>query len=74
MFTDLEFKKCKANPAVLYIHASKDILILVIHIDDCTMTGSSNDLIQSYKLKIKLKYDLTDLRPILWLHQYYLGS
>ena len=51
-----------------------DILILVIHIDDCTMTGSSNDNIQSYKLKIKWKYDLTDLIPIHWLHQYYLGS
>ena len=44
-FTDLGFKKCKANPAIFYIHAGKDILILAIHVDDCTMTGSSDDLI-----------------------------
>ena len=31
------------------------------------MTGSSDDLIQNYKLKIKSKYDLTDLGPIHWL-------
>ena len=62
--TDLGFKKCEADPAVCYIHAGKDILILAIHVDDCTMTGSSDDLIQSYKLKIKSKYDLTDLGPI----------
>ena len=42
-------------------------LILAIHVDDCTMTESSDDLIQSHKLKIKSKYDLTDLRPIHWL-------
>jgi Reverse transcriptase (RNA-dependent DNA polymerase) len=64
---ELGFKKCEADQAVFYIHAGKDILILAIHVDDCTMTGSSDDLIQNYKLKIKSKYDLTDLGPIHWL-------
>ena len=54
--------KCEADQALFYIHTSKDILILAIHVDDCTMTRSSNDFIQSYKLKIKSKYDLTDFR------------
>ena len=67
MLAELGFKKCKANLAVFYIHAGKDILILPIHVDDCTMTGSSNDLIQNYKLKIMSKYDLMDLGPIHWL-------
>ena len=67
MLAELGFKKCEADQAVFYIHAGKDILILAIHNDDCTMTGSSDDLIQSYKLKIKSKYDLTDLGPIHWL-------
>ena len=64
---ELGFKKCEADQAVFYIHASKDILILAIHVDDCTMTGSSDNLIQSYRLKIKSKYDLMDLGPIHWL-------
>ena len=67
MLADLGFKKWEADPAIFYIHTSKNILILAIHVNDCTITGSSDDLIQSYKLKIKSKYDLMDLRPIHWL-------
>ena len=67
MLTEMGFKKCEADQAVFYIHTGKDILILAIHVNDCTMTGSSDDLIQSYKLKIKSKYDLTDFGPIHWL-------
>ena len=52
MLTELGFKKCEATQAVFYIYASENILILAIHVDDCTMTGSSDDLIQNYKLKI----------------------
>ena len=48
---DLSFKKCEANPAIFYIHSGKQILILAIHIDDCTMTGLSRALIQQYKPK-----------------------
>ena len=44
MLAELGFKKCEANQAVFYIHASKDILILAIHVDDCTMTGSYSKL------------------------------
>ena len=61
---DLELKKCEPDPAVFHIHTGKNISILAIHIDDCTMTGPSDDLIQNYKLKIKLRYDLTDIGPI----------
>ena len=63
---DLGFKECEANPALFYIPTGKNILILAIY-NDCAMTGSSDDLIQNYKLKIKSKYDFTDLRPIHWL-------
>ena len=44
---ELGFKKCEADQAVIYIHAGKDTLILAIHVDDCTMTGSSDDLIKN---------------------------
>src|SRR3984957_20392952 len=67
MLAELGFKKWEVDQAVFYIYAGKDILILAIHVNDCTMTVPSDDLIQSYKLKIKSKYDLTDLGPIHWL-------
>ena len=42
---ELGFKKCEVNQAVFYIHAGKGIVMLAIHVDDCTMTGSSDNLI-----------------------------
>ena len=66
-FTELGFRKSKANPAVFYIHSGTCIIILAIHVDDCTITGSSTMLIQHYKAQIKSKYELTDLGPISWL-------
>ena len=62
---DLGFKKC--DPAVLYIDSGRQILILAIHIDNCTVTGLSHPLVQWYRLKIKSKYALTDLGAINWL-------
>ena len=44
--TDLGFKKCKADPAVLYIDSGKQILILTIHVDNCIVTDLSHAFIQ----------------------------
>jgi hypothetical protein len=64
---DLGFKRSEADPAVFYVHQDANIVALACHVDDCTITGSSNHLVQSYKNKIKEKYSLTDLGPAHWL-------
>ena len=43
------------------------MLILAIHVYDCTVTGLSHALVQQYKLKIKSKYASTDIGAINWL-------
>ena len=43
------------------------IIILVIHVDDCVITGSSRQLIADYKAKFNTRYALTDLGPVSWL-------
>ena len=40
------------------------MLILAIHVYDCTVTGLSHALVQQYKLKIKSKYAATDIGAI----------
>ena len=67
---DLGFKKCEADPVVLYIDSGKHMLILTIHVYYCTVTGLSHALVQQYKLKIKSKYALTDLRPVMLATQH----
>ena len=66
-FADLGFKKSKYDPAVFYIHSGDDIIIMAIHVDDCTITGNNQVLLNKIKCKIKSRYSLTDLGPINWL-------
>ena len=49
----IKFRQCKLDPAVFYTHKNNDIAVLACHVDDCTITGSSKQLIQSYKDKLK---------------------
>ena len=64
---DIGFKKSEANPGVFYTHVGNDIVVLAIHVDDLTMTGSSVNLQKEYKACINAKFQLTDLGPISWL-------
>ena len=64
---NLGFRCAESEPAVFYVHEGTNVIVLACHVDDCTITGSSHDLVQSYKDKIKAKYLLTDLGPANWL-------
>ena len=67
VLTDIGFKRSEADPAVFYAHQTNDIAILACHVNDCTITRSSQALIQEYKDKLKQKYLLTDLGAANWL-------
>ena len=67
VLADIGFKRSEADPAVFYAHQEKNIAIIACHVDDCTITGNSQSLIQSYKDKLKDKYSLTDLGTANWL-------
>ena len=43
------------------------LVILAIHVDDCTMTGTSQALIDDYRDRFHRRYSLTNLGPISWL-------
>ena len=63
----LGFHTSQADPGVFYAHVEEQILILLIHIDNCILTGSSAKLIAEYKSKLNQCYALTDLGPVHWL-------
>ena len=64
---NLGFCTMQVDPGVFVAYDQGHILILVIHVNDCTFTGSSAKLIFTYKEKINDCYVLTDLGPISWL-------
>ena len=49
------------NWGVFYAHIGHNILVLMSHIDDCTLTGSSHKLMGLCKDEIRAKYRITDL-------------
>jgi len=55
------------DPGVFYLQIKIHIIILVIHVNDCVITGSSAELIAIYKAKFNSRYALTDLGPVSWL-------
>jgi hypothetical protein len=46
---------------------AEETLILAIHVDNCTLMGSSSALITQYKERLNACFPLTDLGPIHWL-------
>jgi len=64
---DIGFQKSEADPAIFYAHAGGDVIILTIHVDDCTITSSSISLQEVFKARIGTKFKLTDLGAISWL-------
>jgi hypothetical protein len=65
--TELGFKRMESDWGVFTAHIDNDLLILAAHIDDCTITGSSKELIQQFKSEIASWFRITDLGPINWL-------
>ena len=64
---ELGLKRAHADWGIFYGWIRRDILVLASHVDDCTVTGSSPELIHSFKAEIRSCYKITDLGPISWL-------
>ena len=57
----------EANWGVFVANTTKHIMILMLHIDDCMITGNSSTLIKAFKHEISLHFRITDLGLINWL-------
>ena len=49
----IRFKQSEADLAVFHVHKDNEIIILACHVDNCTITGSSQTLVQFFKDKLK---------------------
>jgi hypothetical protein len=64
---DLGFCVSNADPGVFHARVEDHPIIIAVHVDDCTITSSSAELLQDYKRKINARHSITDLGPIHWL-------
>ena len=65
--TALGFKRCDVDQAVFYRRERKVLLIVLVHVDDCTLVGTSHDLIAKFKAEINKHVEITDLGEIHWI-------
>jgi hypothetical protein len=63
----LGFHRTEADWGIFIACIGCEILLLTSHIDDCTVTGSSKELVHNFKAKMGTHFKITDLGPIHWL-------
>lgn len=64
---ELGLSRAHADWGIFYGEIGHDILVLASHVDDCTVTGSSPELIRLFKQEVSARYKISDLGPISWL-------
>ena len=67
LLTNVGFQRSLADPAVFFAHIGGDVVVLFIHVDDTTITGSSISLNKEFKRRISERFEITDLGSISWL-------
>ena len=67
IMTALGFQRCNIDQAVFYQRKGTMLMIVLIHVDDCMVMGTSRDLIVKFKVEIAKHIDITDLGEIHWI-------
>ena len=61
------FKRCDIDQAVFYRKQGTALIIVLVHVDDCTIAGTSITLILRFKIEIAKYVTITDLGELHWI-------
>ena len=67
LLTGIGFQRSLADPAIFFAYIGGNVVILFIHVDNTTITGSSTSLNKEFKKWIGEHFEITDLESTLWL-------
>ena len=69
IMSKLGFERCEEDQVVFYRRSERaDVLIVVlVHVDDCTIVGKSQALIDRFKVEIAKSVDITDMGGLHWI-------
>jgi Reverse transcriptase (RNA-dependent DNA polymerase) len=67
MVTHLRFSRCEVDQAVFYRRRGNDFIIVLVHVDDCTIVATTQPLIDGFKVMIAKHVEITDLGEIHWI-------
>lgn len=63
----LGFTRCEVDHSTFYKHNPPDLTIILVHVDDCTLTSTKTALIDWAKSTISKFVEISDLGEIHWL-------
>ena len=68
IMSSIGFKRCDVDMAVFYKHGKdKELTIVLVHVDDCTIAATSTRLIAEFKAGVAKQVEITDLGELHWL-------
>ena len=67
--TKLGFKRCEGDQAVFYRNCESTgvMIIILVHVDDCTIVGKSQKLVDRFKAEIKKHVNIMDMGNLHWI-------
>ena len=67
LINKLGFKQCEVDQAVFIKKSGDTLVIIVVHVDDCTIAATSPTLVMQLKEQLKKHVEITDLGELHWL-------
>ena len=67
MMTHLKFSRDDVDQAVFFRREEKSVIVVLVHVNDCTITASSMALIKDFKARTSHHVEITDLGELHWL-------
>ena len=69
ILVSLRFQQCKVDEAIFYKHtkALHVIIIIIVHVDDCTIAASNAIAIDTLKARLCKHIEVTDLGKLHWM-------
>ena len=63
----LGFLRCEVDQAVFYKRVGTSLIIVLVHVDDCTIVATALPLINDFKANLVNHVEITDLGELHWL-------
>ena len=63
----LGFSRCEVDQAVFYRRGKGKLIIVLVHVDDCTIVANAQPLITHFKIEIAKHIKITDLGNLHWI-------
>ncbi len=61
LVNDLQFKRCSYEPCLYIRHREKEVMLIVLYVDDILIAGNDRAVVDDVKLEFTRKYKMKDL-------------